>query len=185
MLSVPAFSHSVGEDSFYTFQLEVMRLSGNCDTLNVIFNEKLLDAEITEGDKLKVEGEIHSYNNRSGVGNKLVIYVFARKITSATGNDENNAHICGTVCRIPGYRKTPLGRDICDLTVAVNRRYGKSDYLPCIAWGNGAYFASMLDIGQRVDIVGRLQSREYVKRSGTEQEKRTAYELSITELTAE
>ena len=185
MKSAPEYSHSVGDEIFYTFPMEIMRLSGYCDTVNVILNKKLLNIEPGDGDKLSVIGEIHSYNNKSGVGNRLIIYVFARQISTVSADDKNAAEICGTVCREPNYRITPLGRDICDLTVAVNRRYGKSDYIPCIAWGSGAYFASMLSVGQKVCISGRLQSREYVKKSDDTQRKRVAYELSISDLNAE
>ena len=122
---------------------------------------------------------MRSFNNNSGIGNKLAIYAFARKAELAEGEHQNELKLGGIVCKAPIYRRTPLGREICDLMIAVSRRYGRSDYLPCIAWGHIAGTASTLSIGDFVQITGRLQSRTYTKALSTGDEIRTAYEISI------
>ena len=180
MVSRPVFSHRGRNDEFYTFPLVARRLSGTADRVNIILKKDLLDSEIGDGDKILVEGEIHSYNNKSGVGSKLVITVFARSISVCGGEDENEAEIYGTICKTPNFRITPMGREICDVMVAVNRPYGKSDYLPCIAWGSLAKQTSQWQVGRKVHIVGRLQSREYIKIEGQEQVTKTAYEISAS-----
>ena len=185
MVSLPVYSHAGRFEKFYTFPLSVLRLSGTADTVNVTVRESLLQTEITAGDKICVEGEVHSYNNKSGTGNKLVISVLAKSIAVCDGDDYNTVELYGTLCKNPNYRITPMGRDICDMMVAVNRRYGRSDYLPCIAWGSLAHTASALSVGQRVHIKGRLQSRDYIKSVDGVPVQKTAYEISASELTAE
>ena len=185
MVSLPMYSHAGRFEKFYTFPLSVLRLSGTADTVNVTVRESLLQTEITAGDKICVEGEVHSYNNKSGTGNKLVISVLAKSIAVCDGDDYNTVELYGTLCKNPNYRITPMGRDICDMMVAVNRRYGRSDYLPCIAWGSLAHTASALSVGQRVHIKGRLQSRDYIKSVDGVPVQKTAYEISASELTAE
>ena len=175
----PVFSHNSKSEEFYTFPLEIVRLSGNADIINIVISRKLLDTtEIGDGDFVEVEGELRSYNNKSGEGRKLVISVFAKKLAVTNGEDENCVILQGAICKEPTLRRTPMGRQICDMMLAVNRRYGKSDYLPCIAWGQTAFEASELCVGDKVHIEGRIQSRKYIKNENGESSERTAYEVS-------
>ena len=179
--AAPVFSHESRRERFYTLPLEVERLSGSRDTLNVILRESLLPA--AQHDCLRVVGELRSFNNRSGTGSRLVITVFAREIESGDGLPaENDAELFGTLCKPPAYRRTPLGREICDIMLAVNRRYGRSDYLPCIAWGENALLAQRHAVGSRLRLRGRVQSREYIKLTEAGPVKRTAFEVSAAEL---
>ena len=184
LAAAPAFSHTSRGERFYVFPLETRRLSGTADTINVIARESLLrSAEVLEAGRLYVAGELRSFNNKSGVGAKLVISLFAREIAFDEGEDMNYVSLEGTVCKPPTLRCTPLGREIADLLLAVNRPYGKSDYIPCICWGRNARFASAFRVGEHVQLIGRIQSREYMKKlSETETEKRTAYEVSVSKL---
>ena len=127
-------------------------------------------------------GEIRSFNNRSGVGNRLVITVLARSVVPGEGDPCNQVFLHGVLCKPPVLRRTPLGRDICDLLLAVNRRYRRADYLPCIAWGSLARRCAELAPGNRVELEGRLQSRVYTKRLGETSEERTAFEVSVSVL---
>ena len=178
MVSKPEYSHSGKFEKFYTFPLSVLRLSGAADRINIILREELLQKEIGDGDHICVEGEIHSFNNKSGVGNKLVISVLARDIYVTDEGDLNQVELYGTLCKKPNFRVTPMGREICDMMLAVNRKYGKSDYLPCIAWGRLAKIASQWDVGKEIHISGRLQSRCYIKTEGDQQIEKTAFEIS-------
>ena len=179
----PVFSHNSKNEEFYTFPLEIVRLSGNADIINIIADKKLLEAtEIEDGDFVEIAGELRSYNNKSGEGRKLIISVLAKKIAITDGEDENYIVLQGALCKTPTLRRTPMGRQICDMMLAVNRRYGKSDYLPCIAWGNTAADASELSVGDRVRIEGRIQSRKYIKNENGESFERTAYEVSAVSL---
>lgn len=180
----PYYSHSGREENYYMFPLEVERLSGAVDTLNIIAREETLrETEIAEGDKVCVAGEVRSFNNRTGTGNKLVISVFSREISFTEGEDQNHVTVIGTVCKKPNFRQTPMGRLICDLMVAVNRRYGRSDYLPCIVWGQLAERAALLEVGDEVEITGRLQSRKYIKTTDEgENIEKTAYEISAVSM---
>ncbi len=181
-LAKPEFSHECRQERFYSFPLSISRSSGIKDVINILVSEHLLDsAEISDGDKLQVTGEIRSYNNKSGVGSKLIITMYAKTIGSVFGEDKNSVSIHGTICKAPTYRKTPMGREICDLMIAVNRRYGRSDYLPCIAWGASARETSEWNVGDTVYLTGRIQSRNYIKRIGDAVEEKTAYEISIIE----
>lgn len=178
----PRFSHESRGENFFTFPLEVRRLSGAVDRLNVLARESALrQAEIGECGALAVEGELRSFNNRSGVGSRLVISVFARVLRFEDGEDRNEVFLSGTLCKPPNLRQTPLGREICDLMLAVNRRYGRSDYLPCIAWGLLARETADWRVGDRLTLRGRIQSRRYIKQLGAEQIEKTAYEVSIAE----
>lgn len=180
----PRLSHRNRDEDFYIFSLEVQRLSGTVDTVNVLIRSKLLEnfELVQECQKLRIYGEIRSFNNKSGVGAKLVITVFARELDFLDGPDENQVWLCGVICKPPTLRKTPMGREISDLMIAVNRRYGRSDYIPCIAWGIHARKAADWPVGTTVSLEGRLQSRGYIKNeSGTLTEK-TAYEVSLTEI---
>lgn len=174
------FSHRAGDEDFYVFPLEIMRLSGNSDTINIILRGRMLEEIDADAEKLLIEGELRSFNNRSGIGAKLVISVFAKSICASAGDDCNSVHICGTICKPPKLRETPLGRDICDLMVAVNRNYGRSDYLPCICWGAKAREAALWEIGNRLTLDGRIQSRRYLKLTEDTMEERTAYEVSAS-----
>lgn len=179
----PEFSHAGKGENYYVFPLEVERLSGNVDTLNILVKEDLLrETEVCTGDKVYVSGEVRSYNNRSGVGNKLVISVLARDIFITDCEDENRVTVFGTVCKAPNFRRTPMGRQICDLMIAVNRHYGRSDYLPCIVWGSLAERAALLETGDEIEITGRLQSRKYIKNQDGDAIEKTAYEISAVSM---
>lgn len=176
---LPVFSHESHGVSYYTFPLCIKRLSGAVDTVNVIASRNLLPEAWDIGDFVSVEGELRSFNNNSGIGNKLAIYAFAKTISQDRTEYENDLKLHGVVCKVPIYRRTPFGREICDLMIAINRKYGRSDYLPCIAWGRVSAAASVLHTGDFVHITGRLQSRTYVKVLGDREETRTAFEVSV------
>ena len=184
--SPPRFSHQSREERFYRFSLDVSRLSGTVDTIQVIARSGLLEAlEPGGGSKLCVAGEMRSFNNKSGVGPRLVITVFARELWFDDGEDENVVELRGALCKPPNLRVTPLGREICDLMLAVRRRYGRSDYLPCIAWGNCARAAARWDVGAAVRLTGRIQSRAYLKTENGETVEKTAYEVSVIHIAPE
>ena len=180
----PELSHVSRGERFYRFPLRVERLSGAEDRLNVIVRERLLLPEVRAGARLTVEGEVRSFNNRSGVGARLVIVLFARAVAPAgpTQQDQNLVRLTGTLCKSPVLRVTPRGREVCDLMVAVNRRCARSDYLPCIAWGERAERAGQWDVGDVVSLEGRFQSREYRKQTPDGIETRTAFEISAAEI---
>lgn len=177
----PRYSHSSRGEDFYQLSLEVARLSGTADTLHIIARDKQLDAlPVGSGQsKLAVTGEIRTFNNKSGQGPRLIISVFARELGFSEGPDENTVELRGTLCREPNYRVTPMGREICDLMLAVNRRYGRSDYLPCIAWGLSAREAARWRVGDCVALNGRIQSRAYNKVIGGETVEKVAFEVSV------
>ena len=180
----PQFSHEARGERFYRFPLEVCRLSGAADVINIIAREDVLDALEPNGcTKLCVEGEVRSFNNKSGIGAKLLITVYAKKLWFDDDDDENVIELRGTICKQPTLRTTPMGREICDLMIAVNRRYGRSDYLPCIAWGARAREASMWPVGTGVLLTGRMQSREYTKTVDDRSIRKTAYEISVITIT--
>ena len=178
--TAPVVSHENHGETFYVFVLVVCRLSGTPDRLNVLVSRTLLEQCLLEqGDEVTVEGEVRSFNNRSGQGSRLIITVYAKSVVRQPGEDDNRLRLCGTLCKPPVFRRTPLGRDICDMMLAVNRRYGRADYLPCIAWGTLAHRCAGLEVGDRVQLEGRLQSRTYTKRIGEMEEERTAFEVSV------
>lgn len=181
---LPVFSHKNHDQKFYTCSLSVRRLSGAMDHMNVSLSQSQLDllGELTPGEELTVRGDVRTFNNRSGVGSRLVISVFARTVEREPGEDENQLELSGTLCKEPNLRVTPLGRTICDMIVAVNRRYGRTDYLPCIAWGSLAHRCGGMTVGDHVSIGGRLQSRTYSKVLDDRTEERTAYEVSVMEI---
>ena len=182
------FSHQVFGEGFYTMELLVRRLSDSEDRIPVMVSERLLD--ITQdytGQYIEIHGQFRSYNRHEEKHNRLVLSVFAREVNFVEEQDEslpvNQIFLDGFICKPPVYRKTPLGREIADMLLAVNRPYSKSDYIPCICWGRNARYASGFEVGEHVQLLGRIQSREYVKRlSETETEKRTAYEVSVSKL---
>ncbi|MBQ9412709.1 MAG: single-stranded DNA-binding protein [Oscillospiraceae bacterium] len=179
----PCLSHRSRGEEYYRFLLEVSRLSGAVDTLPVIARASLLDElEVGGGDALAVTGEVRSFNNRSGTGPKLVITVFAKTLCFEDGPDENTVELTGTLCKEPVHRVTPMGREIADLMLAVNRRCGRSDYLPCIAWGAGARTAAGWHTGDALRMQGRFQSRAYTKNIDGQAVEKVAYEISVIRL---
>ena len=175
------WSHAARTQVFYTLPLEVRRLSGASDTLNVTLRESALGA-LAGAERLCVEGELRSFNSRRGEWPRLVITVFARALGPAGEDDENLVELRGTLCRAPKKRVTPMGRDICDLLLAVNRPYGRSDYLPCICWGLAARESALWEVGTRLFLRGRVQSRRYEKLTERGLEERTAFEVSAAEI---
>lgn len=181
------YSHSVLEEQFFSFMLRVPRLSENDDLLPVTVSERQLDTQLIKaGNKIKVKGQLRSYNKYTQTKTRLILTVFAKGIAPALPEDEDNPNeifINGFICKTPIYRRTPFGREITDLIVAVNRAFNRSDYIPAIAWGKNAVYSENLEVGSNVMLWGRLQSRNYNKRiSEEETEVRTAYELSITKI---
>ena len=183
-----AFSHEIYGEGFYMVDVLVTRLSESADIIPLMVSERLLDVtKDYRGTKIMVTGQFRSYNRHEERKNKLVLSVFAREVEFieeiGESSKTNQIFLDGYICKEPIYRKTPLGREIADLLLAVNRPYGKSDYIPCICWGRNARFASGFEVGTRCAIWGRIQSREYVKKiSETEVEKRVAYEVSVSKL---
>ncbi len=188
LLAAPVPSHQNHQIRFFLLPLEVRRLSGAADKLDVIVSQRLLEtlSPLQAGQRLQVSGEVRTYNNRTGVGRRLVITVFARALSlTQEEEDENRLTLSGCLCRPPNLRATPLGRSICDLTLAVNRPYGRADYLPCIAWGSVAHRCAVLDVGDPLRLEGRLQSRVYTKVLEGRAEERTAFEVSVMRLPEE
>lgn len=187
--SVPVFSHEVYDETFYLFSLEVPRLSEVNDNIQITISEKLLAAvPVAPGMTVSIKGQFRSYNNFSNVGNKLVLTVFVKDIEIIDSIDEtvnpNSIYLKGYICKPPIYRTTPFGREITDILLAVNRSYNKSDYIPCIAWGRNAKYASTLCVGDSISIKGRIQSRNYQKKISEEEiEDKTAYEISVSKIT--
>lgn len=180
-LEEPVYSHAARSQSFYTLPLLVRRLSGAADTVNVTIRETMLGTA-EQGGRLCVTGEVRTFNNRSGEWPRLVISVFARTLAPTEEVDENRVRLRGALCKSPNLRTTPMGREICDLILAVNRRYGRSDYLPCICWGSKAREAALWEVGTRLSLEGRIQSRRYSKLTENGSEERTAYEISAAQI---
>ena len=182
------YSHDVFGEGFYLLEISVNRLSDSNDIIPVMVSERLINVkESYIGMFVQVNGQFRSYNRHEESKNRLVLSVFAREIVVSEEEEEtakpNYIFLDGYVCKQPIYRKTPLGREIADVLLAVNRPYGKSDYIPCICWGRNARFADSFEVGGHVQIWGRIQSREYQKKiSETEYEKRVAYEVSVSKL---
>lgn len=179
------FSHRAYGENFYNFRVSVKRKSGNTDSLPVSVSERLILHYPVKGERCEIEGQIRTYNEFYDMKNHLNIVVFCQSIHFENDNikllpyDRNEAVLNGFICREPYYRNSPLGRQICDIILAVNRIHNKSDYIPCIAWGRNALFCSKLSVGTSVKFTGRLQSRLYRKQlPGGETEYRTAYEMS-------
>lgn len=185
------FSYERYGEGFYSAMIASERLSGQKDIIQIAVSGRLADVKAEwEGRFVRTQGQFRSYNKHEGERNHLVLSVFVRKFEDITDEQmefefrhDNEIFLDGYICKQPTYRKTPLGREIADILLAVNRPYGKSDYIPCIAWGRNARFASGLEVGTRLQIEGRIQSREYQKRiSDEEYETRTAYEVSISKM---
>ena len=184
LVSLPQFSHENHGRRFFRFFLEVPRLSGAVDTLPVVAEEGiLLGTDLSDGEMLTVAGQVRSHNVRSDGKRHLLIFVFANAIICEDGDPINDVVLEGPICREPTYRRTPLGRDICDVMLAIPRPFRRADYLPCILWGRTAMEASRCHTRDVLLIRGRLQSRIYTKVTGSGSEERTAYEISA--LTAE
>jgi single-stranded DNA-binding protein len=184
LLELPKYSHMNHGKKFYRFTLEVPRLSGTSDLLPVVVEENMLMAlDPCAGETLTVSGQIRSHNYRSEDGRHLMIFVFASSLVAEDGDPINDVYVEGPLCREPTYRRTPLGREICDAMLAVPRPFHRADYLPCILWGRTASEASACHIRDMIRICGRLQSRTYTKMTDNGAEERTAYEISA--LTAE
>lgn len=178
--SAPALSHVNHNVPFYKFTLNVPRLSGQVDALPVIVSRgQLTGVPFRVGDTLALTGQLRSFNNRSGSGPRLVLSVFAFTLSRSRGEPVNVIRLSGILCKPPILRHTPLGREICDVILAVNRRYGRSDYLPAIAWGNLAQQVADMRTGEKLTAEGRVQSRAYTKAGPGGPEERTAYEVSI------
>lgn len=187
------FSHEIYGEKFYVFDLSVPRLSGNADNIPITISERLLlEEDLDIGKNITIEGQFRSYNSYENERNRLVLTVFAKEIKFLEGEEEfkpskenvsNEVTLDGYICKKPIYRKTPFGREIADILLAVNRAYNKSDYIPCIAWGRNARFSENIPVGTEVRIVGRVQSRQYEKKyeDGTSEIK-VAYEVSVASL---
>ena len=184
LASAPQFSHDNHGRRFFSFFLEVERLSGTIDRLPVLASEQLLRTPAAqEGDALHVTGQIRSFNSRTPGRHRLIISVLAEQMSVCGEPHDNLAVLTGVICKEPVYRRTPLGREICDVMLAVNRPYRRADYIPCILWGRTAQEAAAFPVGTTLTLTGRLQSRDYLKLLGSESEQRTAYEVSV--ITAE
>lgn len=183
-----SYSHEVYGEGFYTVEVSVNRLSNFVDYIPVMVSERLINVqESARGQYVYITGQFRSFNRHEEHKNRLVLSVFAREFTLMEQMEEENAvnqiFLDGFICKESVYRKTPLGREIADLLVAVNRSYGKSDYIPCICWGRNARFAAGFEVGAHVQIWGRIQSRAYVKKlSETQVEQRVAYEVSVSKI---
>lgn len=181
MLGALHHDHTIMGEDFFIGTLYVKRLSGAVDEIPVTVPGKLLVMPGAYAFPVMVSGQVRSYNKIIDGVSRLAITLFAQHIDPALGDEtQNSVSLIGTICKRPVYRVTPFGREICDLTLAVNRGFGKSDYIPCIVWGRNGEWASRLSVGQHVAVKGRLQSRQYIKvlEDGTAQN-RTAYELSV------
>ncbi|MCR5743341.1 MAG: single-stranded DNA-binding protein [Lachnospiraceae bacterium] len=182
------FSHEVYGEGFYNVDIKVNRLSEQFDIIPLLVSERLINInENAIGRTVEAKGQYRSYNHHDGAKNKLVLSVFVREIeyrdefTDYTKT--NQVFLDGFICKPAIYRKTPLGREIADILIAVNRPYGKSDYIPCIAWGRNARFVNSIEVGTRIRLWGRIQSREYVKKYSEEEVvKKVAYEISVNKM---
>lgn len=179
LAGLPAFSHENHARRFYRFFLEVERLSGTADVLPVIAAEDVLSTmDLSGGGRIEVRGQLRSFNSRAPSGRKLILSVYAAELETSDEGPENLVELTGALCKPPVYRRTPLGREICDVMLAVSRPYHRTDYLPCILWGRTAQAAAQLPPGAQLALTGRLQSREYVKLLPGGSETRVAYEVS-------
>lgn len=180
----PILSHEVFGESFYTFKLEIKRLSGQHDILPVMISERIFSDNIKIGKRFYIEGQLRSYNIISDNKSKLQLQTFTREIREDEENvDINQIYLDGYICKTPIYRVTPFSREIADILIAVNRAYGKSDYIPSICWGRNARYCQQLNVGDALHIEGRLQSRDYQKKLDDETViTKTAYEVSVSKL---
>lgn len=185
IISEPVFSHEVYGEGFYETFLSVNRLSDQKDILPITISERLIaDHNLKVGMKVAVFGQFRSYNKFVDNKSKLMLTVFVRDILEIDeSKNPNKIYLCGYICKPPIYRTTPFSREICDMLLAVNRAYNKSDYIPCICWGRNARYAKGIEVGERVAITGRIQSREYQKKiSDSIVENKVAYEISVSKI---
>ncbi len=177
----PQFSHEIYGEGFYEFNIKIKRLSDIFDIIPVTISERLLqEKNISVGDKIHIIGQFRSYNKMCDNKSKLLLTIFVREFVDSIIEDTNEIEITGYVCKLPIYRTTPFNREICDVLLAVNRSYNKSDYIPCIAWGRNARFVKNFRVGDKVTVCGRIQSRGYQKKTDTgEVLSKTAYEVSL------
>lgn len=181
--TTPEFSHEVMGEGFYDFVVAVERLSGQIDDIPVTISERLIGDNLDVGADIGICGQLRSYNKMADGKSKLVLRVFVRELAECDPDVPNYIEIEGYVCKQPVYRTTPFGREICDLLLAVNRAYNKSDYIPAIAWGRNARYAETFSVGDRVRVEGRIQSRVYQKTlDDGSVEERTAYEVSVAKI---
>lgn len=191
IVSEPIFSHEVFGEGFYETQMSVTRLSDQVDILPITISERLLgEYDVKVGDVISVEGQFRSYNKLEGEKSRLMLTVFVREIldnqSETEYNNPNQIEITGYICKQPIYRTTPFKREICDVLLAVNRAYNKSDYIPCILWGRNARYIRNMPIGAKITVNGRVQSRNYQKITDTgECVERTAYEVSVSKVMCE
>lgn len=179
LTELPQFSHENHGRRFYRFTLEIPRLSGTVDTLPVVAEERLLnELDLSGGQMIAVTGQIRSHNVRVDGIRRLLIFVFALTVTAEDGDPQNDVMLEGPLCREPTYRRTPLGREICDVMLAVPRSFHRADYLPCILWGRTAQEIATCHTRDQIRICGRLQSRSYTKLTESGPEQRIAYEIS-------
>lgn len=185
VVSVPIFSHELYDEKFYEFMLEVPRLSEYSDNIPLTVSDRLLKiGNLNVGSTISVSGQFRSYNKLVDGRSRLMLTVFVRDLMTATTQNPNVIELKGYICKPPIYRTTPFDREICDMLIAVNRAYNKSDYIPCIAWGRNARFIKESAVGQKLALSGRIQSRTYVKKiSETESITKVAYEVSIGKMT--
>ena len=184
----PVFSHEIYGEGFYDINLEVPRLSEQCDIIPITVSERLFaEKNMAIGTQIAVKGQFRSYNKMVDGKSKLMLTVFVREICEPIPNlNSNIIELVGYVCKEPIFRTTPFKREICDVLLAVNRAYNKSDYLPCIAWGRNAKFVSELSVGEKIYLTGRIQSRQYQKRiNENDIETRTAFEVSVGKVSTE
>lgn len=182
------YSHEVYGEGFYTLNISVNRLSSSVDIIPLMVSERLVDVTSDlRGMIIEASGQFRSYNRHEELKNRLVLSIFVRELEFIDDYEEENStnqiFLDGYICKPAVYRRTPLGREIADILIAVNRPYGKSDYIPCIAWGRNARYAAGFEVGSHIQVFGRIQSREYVKKISEEEcERRTAYEVSVSKI---
>ncbi len=185
IVSNAEFSHEVYGEGFYNMLIKIERLSGQSDIIPITISERILREEgIKMGDMVALKGQFRSYNKQVDGKSKLALTIFVREIVPKLDNAPTNIiELSGYICKEPIYRTTPFNREICDVLLAVNRAYNKSDYIPCIAWGRNARFVKSIDVGEKVVLQGRIQSREYQKKIDENNiENRVAYEISISKI---
>ncbi len=184
--SEPTFSHEVFDEAFYNLNLAIPRLSGQEDIIPITISDRLLaDKTLKIGDLIAIKGQFRSYNKIEDEKSKLILTVFVRELCDYDQNaNPNTIEIFGYICKSPIYRTTPFNREITDMLMAVNRSYNKSDYIPCITWGRNARFVGSMPVGTKLEVVGRIQSREYLKKYNETDEpvKKIAYEISVSKV---
>lgn len=188
VLTVPKLSHEIYSEKFYEIEIEVKRLSQMADVIPVSVSERLFfEQPLSVGQGITVTGQFRSYNKMVDERSKLMLTVFAKEVTEENLSlNPNTIELKGYICKPPIFRTTPFNREICDLLLAVNRAYNKSDYIPCIVWGRNARFCNTLPVGSLVSVYGRIQSRQYQKKLSEEETvTRTAYEVSVAKITLE